>query len=125
MKWQLSLDKVGAVLSFTCAVHCLLAPFVLVALPVGGLAYALNETGENVVTVTAIGLAAVSLGVGYLTHRRYRTLLIMAAAVAIILLAKTGLEGHAEATAMVAGGSLLALAHVINLRLCRACRHCH
>lgn len=51
------LDKVGAILSLACGVHCLLEPFVLPLLPLAGIALPVNRTAELAMIGISVCLA--------------------------------------------------------------------
>jgi hypothetical protein len=115
-----SLDRIGATGSMLCAIHCAALPFVLVLMPAlgAGLAGAGFEIGFIVFAST---VALSSLILGYRRHRVLRALLFLApglgsvwSAVLIPLLHHNVI---AHAVAMAVGGTLIAISHLINLRL--------
>lgn len=113
------MDLAGLVLSASCLVHCLALPIALVAAP--SLAVWLGET-ETTVHWLLFGVAAmVSGGALYAGFRRHGVVLVVAVgAVGLLVMgvAAAHLFGASlEATLTLVGASILALAHVINLRL--------
>ena len=143
----LGLDRVGAVLSALCAVHCLAAPLVLILAP------ALVEWWEHplthlVLAVVILPVATIALGRGAMLHRNRGVIGLGIVGVGLIS-AALAMEGFAAGTCAVpgsgaevapcciepgeegailglskttaisaGGGVLLAIAHVLNLRCC-------
>ena len=115
------LDRLGATGSLMCAVHCALTPVLLAALPAVGLSFLFADGVEwtLVCFVTLLGVA--SLGWSY---RRHRTLRALGLLVPGLLVLWAGLLypplHHSvvpHAVAMTFGGTLVGVAHLLNLRL--------
>lgn len=113
-------DRFGATASFLCAIHCALLPFVIAVLPALGLAFLADHAIERGFVIFACLLAATMLLLGYRRHRRANALLLLLPAV-LLLLAGVIVDFEQSAVAhawlVSTGGSLLALAHLVNLRL--------
>lgn len=111
------LDRWGIFISSICLVHCLALPIVIALLP----AMSSFLPPDNWVHPVLIGLALPVTGValmrGYLTHRAWRAPLLGAAGLALIS-AGVLLDALPVAAAIltVAGGLLVAAAHVTNWR---------
>ena len=95
-RWARFADRFGATASFLCAIHCALLPFLVAVLP--------------------------ALGLGFLADHRYERAFILFAT----LLALTSLAGamialddatNLHATLVAIGGTLVACAHIVNMRL--------
>jgi len=120
------LDRVGATGSMLCAVHCAALPLVLAIAPAIGAGFA-SPTFEIGFIAFASVLGLTSLVLGYRQHRVHRALLFLVPGVALLWAAvlieplHENLIGHA--VAMACGGSLIAIAHLLNLRLAHA--HVH
>ena len=117
-RWVDSLGSVGAVL---CAVHCALLPFALALLPVLGMGILASQGFEIGFVLFATALAVVSLWHGYRRHRAYHAMTVLVpglialwAGVFIPVLHESVI---AHAVAMSIGGTLVAVAHLVNLRL--------
>lgn len=122
--WQVA-DRVGAVASFLCAVHCALLPFVLALLPFVGLGFLADHRFERVFVLFACGLATLALGRGFRRNQEPLPLLLAAPGIALLVLGVVYLESHSIITHSVlvtCGGLLLAAAHFVNLR---SDRHLH
>lgn len=116
-------DRVGFAASFLCAVHCALLPLALALLPALGLNFGgwIDFDQAFVVFATLLGLTTMSLG--YRRHRAFRAWALLLPGLGLVWLgAFTPLHDHTlgHAAIMVAGGLLLAGAHLLNLRLTHA-----
>ncbi len=123
-------DRFGATASFLCAIHCALLPFVIAVLPALGLAVLADHAIERAFVVFACTLATVMLLLGYRRHRRANALLLLLPALALLLagvLVDFEQSAVTHAWLVTTGGSLLAIAHLVNLRLSHVhdanCRH--
>lgn len=116
--WIDSLGSVGALL---CAVHCALLPIALALLPMFGFGILASPAFELGFVFFASTLAAASLWHGYRRHRAYHALaLLVPGLVALwagILVPVLHHDLFAHAVAMSIGGTLVALAHLVNIKL--------
>lgn len=118
-----TLDRLGATGSLLCAIHCAALPAVLVAAPALGAMFAHRGFDVGFVAfATALGLA--SLLSAYRVHGNRRALRVLLPGL-ILLWSGVGIDGmqglgFVHAGLMALGGTLVALAHVLNLRLTRA-----
>lgn len=113
-------DRLGFAASFLCALHCALVPVALALAPALGLNVGgwLDFDQAFVVFATVLGLT--TLTVGWRRHRAFRAWALLLPGLALVWAgAFTWLHDHglAHAAIMVAGGLLLAAAHLVNLRL--------
>ena len=115
------LDRFGATGSLICAVHCALTPVLLAAIPSLGLSIWLGDGFERgfVVFVTVVGLF--SLLWGYRRHRAFRALTLLLLGLATLWAGLLYPPFHEpvvpHAIVMTLGGTLVGLAHIVNLRL--------
>ncbi|MEJ1096745.1 MULTISPECIES: MerC domain-containing protein [unclassified Pseudoxanthomonas] len=115
------LDRFGATGSIVCALHCALTPLLLAAIPSLGLSVWLGDSFERgfVTFVTVLGLF--SMIWGYRRHRVFRALGMLlfglAALWAGVLYAPLHQALVPHAIVMTIGGTLVGLAHLVNLRL--------
>ncbi len=120
------LDRCGIAVSTACAVHCAAAPLAFGGLLAAPLSRLRGETAEAVLlTLSAL------IGFGSLTwayrfrHRRRRCLATFAAGFLLLLAAEPLFHGGGLGAACGACGALcIAVAHMLNLKLCRACPDC-
>jgi|GEM_PF-57714 len=124
-------DRVGATASMLCAVHCALLPFVLALLPLIGLEFLAGHAFERIFVGCAAMLACASILSAYRRHRHPQALFLMVPGIALLLVGvAVNLDLHVviHTASVVAGGVLVASAHVTNLVLahrhhCATCTH--
>jgi hypothetical protein len=116
-----AVDKVGATASLLCAIHCAALPFVLALLPVLGLSFLADHRFEHIFIACASCLAVAALIRGYRRHRVASALAVLVPGLLLLWSgawlfdAENTLFWHA--TLVTLGGSCVALAHILNLRL--------
>ena len=116
--WQ-SADRLGAIASFLCAIHCALLPFVLAALPLVGLEFLADHRFERGFVAFACVLAVVALVRGFRRHQQPLPLLLAVPGLILLISGVTWAEGGlvlVHSGLVTTGGLLLATAHFINLR---------
>lgn len=115
------LDRFGATGSLVCALHCALIPLALAAIPSLGLSVWLGRGLEQVFVLFASLLGVFSLVLGYRRHRTFRALgfllVGLGALWAGLLYAPLHQSVIPHAVAMTFGGTLVGIAHLLNLRL--------
>jgi hypothetical protein len=123
-RWVDSLGMSGAAL---CAIHCALLPVALVLLPVLGLGFWSSPGFEIGFVMFATTLAIASLWHGYRHHRAYHAFLWLVPGLVLLWCGVFVPALHepavAHAITMSLGGSLVALAHLANMRLSRGHTH--
>ena len=123
-------DRFGATASFLCAVHCALLPFVIAVLPALGLGFLADHAIERGFVVFACTLAITMLTLGFRRHGSRKALALLFPGVALLLvgvLVDFERASTLHAVLVTCGGTLVALAHLVNLRLSHRhdenCRH--
>ncbi|HEX5354461.1 MAG TPA: MerC domain-containing protein [Rhodanobacteraceae bacterium] len=119
-------DRVGAMASMLCAVHCVLLPFVLALLPLVGLEFLAGHTFERVFVACAATLASASIFTAYRRHRKPYALFLMVPGIALLVFGiAIDLDVHAiiHTVSVASGGLLVASAHVANLVLSHQHHH--
>jgi len=114
-------DRFGATGSLVCAAHCALLPLVLAAIPSLGVAAWLGDGFELAFVLFATCVGIFSLVHGYRRHRHIRALGVLLGGLALLW---TGLlygpwhHGSLalHAAVMTLGGTLIGIAHLLNLR---------
>lgn len=109
------LDRAGIILSGLCVIHCLAGVILVGLLGLGGEAL-LSPAIHRVGLVLALIVGLFSLGVGVLRHGRMGPLVIGGIGLALMASAIAVGHGLPEAVLTVMGVSLVALAHIRNLR---------
>ncbi|GHH48412.1 MULTISPECIES: MerC domain-containing protein [Gammaproteobacteria] len=115
------LDRFGATGSLLCAVHCAVLPLALAVAPSLGLSFWLGDTVERTIVVFVTLLGLFSLLLGYRRHHALRALGLLlpglAALWAGVLYDPLHHAAVPHAVVMTLGGTLVAVAHLMNLRL--------
>lgn len=111
-------DRVGLGAAWACALHCATWPLLLALLPALG-AWRLSGLEAGFVIFACL-LGVTSLVIGYRRHRVFRAFWLLLPGLAL-LIAGAATHLHEQpvwhAVVMTAGGLLVGLAHIINLRL--------
>jgi len=119
-----TIDQVGMALSGICSLHCILTPCILALFPIFGATIFANELYERVFLVTSAILALASICWGYAKHKRAFIFSILSIGFFFFAIGQMFEHQTIGLTAMVVGGTINALAHLINYRLCRSCKTC-
>lgn len=109
------LDRTGMILSSLCLVHCLGGLLLIAVLGLGGgffFAPWIHRAGFAL----AMMIAALAIGLGALQHRRPAPLVVALVGLAFMAGGLAVEHGVKEAVLTVIGVSLLAAAHLLNLR---------
>ena len=120
-------DKTGAIVSWACAIHCLILPFAVAALPFLGLSFLLDESFERLIILISIAVALISLLPSYFhRHRQLNILILFFGGITFIVSSHLFLEENLtfKIPFILAGASLISAAHFANYRACRKCRKC-
>lgn len=122
------LDKAAVALSGLCLVHCLALPLVIALFPVFGFTVVDHGTFHQLILVVVVPTTVLALGVGYRRHRHLSVPLLGALGVAALVVAAFAVHAVSTETVergvTIAGGLLIAAAHIQNFRLTRA-QPCH
>lgn len=109
------LDGLGVLLSGLCAVHCIAGIIVVAGLGLGGGLLLAPEIHRVGLALAAI-VAAAAIGLGALRHRRPGPLLVALCGLGCMAAALAVGHGVEEAVLTVAGVTLVAVGHLLNLR---------
>jgi MerC mercury resistance protein len=120
-------DRLGATASFLCAVHCVVLPFVLAALPAFGLGFLADHGFEHAFILCASVLALFTLIQGYRRHRIGVALALLVPGLLLLWLGGFVVDLHDtliwHAVLVAIGGSCVAGAHLTNMRLVHVHEH--
>ena len=125
---EAALDRVGAIASLTCAVHCALMPLVLTLLPLVGLSFLADDRIEWLLVGFSALTGVTSLCLGYRKHRSRRALAVLSIGLAMLVAGRIAEQRHLGwpgVAVVVLGGLTIASAHVFNRYLCQTCKTCH
>ncbi|MDD3797680.1 MAG: MerC domain-containing protein [Novosphingobium sp.] len=109
------MDRVGIALSGLCLIHCLAGLMLVAVLGIGGgwlLAPVIHRAG----LALAIGVGAVTIGLGVLRHGRLGPLVFAGFGLSLMAAGLVVEHGAGEAALTISGVVLLAAAHILNLR---------
>jgi len=112
---QLGFDRLGVLVSGLCLVHCLSGLVLVAFLGIGG-GVLLNPAIHEIGLAMAVVIGAAGLGLGVLRHRRYGLLALGASGLALMASALLVHHGPREALLTMLGVTLVAGAHLLNLR---------
>ncbi|WP_426358832.1 MerC domain-containing protein [Pseudocolwellia sp. HL-MZ19] len=118
------LDRIGITATSLCALHCILLPVLLPALPLLGLSFLADHQWEHFFLVVTAVLGTFALFSGFRKyHRRIYPFYLLFLGIAIYWI-KHDFSEALEPYFIILGASLIVAAHVINLKLCNNCKQC-
>ncbi|MCJ8322122.1 MAG: MerC domain-containing protein [Colwellia sp.] len=118
------LDRLGITATSLCALHCILLPVLLPALPLLGLSFLADHSWEHVFLIFTAILGSVALFSGFKRyHRKLYPFYLLFLGVGIYWI-KHDFSPDLEVYFIVIGASLIVAAHFINLKLCNSCKEC-
>jgi hypothetical protein len=136
---NVGIDRIGAVASAICAVHCLLTGVALGLLSYAGLGFMGSVTTDAIFLAIAVTIAIVAIVHGIRKHHSYKPALVFVFGLFCVVMGHFVLH-HEHATNetemhmadilstvfSVSGGIAFVLFHVVNLRLQKqcGCQHC-
>lgn len=119
------LDKLGIAATSLCALHCILLPILLPALPLLGLSFLADHTWEHFFLVLTAVLGTIALFSGFKRyHKRLYPFYLLYLGVAIYWIKHDFSEAY-EPYFIVIGASLIVAAHFLNIKLCNSCKICN
>jgi hypothetical protein len=118
------LDRIGITAASLCALHCILLPVLLPALPLLGLSFLADHAWEHVFLIATGILGTFALFSGFKKyHKRLYPFYLLFLGIAIYWI-KHDFAENLQPYFIVIGASLIVAAHVINLKLCNSCKQC-
>lgn len=118
------LDRIGITAASLCALHCILLPVLLPALPLLGLSFLADHTWEHVFLILTAILGTFALLSGFRKyHKRLYPFYLLFLGITIYWV-KHDFSESLQPYFIVIGASLIVAAHVINLKLCNSCKQC-
>jgi hypothetical protein len=119
------LDRAGMSASLACAVHCVVLPLLLAALPAFGLAWLDSPWVDWTMVVLATLIALRAHRGGFRVHRRCLPAGVAVAGLLIIVTTICLLKGSASHHYIQASGAVVvASSHFLNRHLCGNCVVC-
>ncbi len=114
-------DRLGATAATLCAVHCAVLPLAMAFLPALGLEFLASHAFEGFFLAFTSVFAALSVGHSLRAHGRFFAWPLLVTGLAILFAERfvPAIHDHPvlHALTMTTAGSLVAVAHLLNLRL--------
>jgi hypothetical protein len=132
-------DRIGAVASAICAVHCLLTGVALGLLSYAGLGFMGSVTADLIFLGVAVSVAVIAIVHGIRKHHSYRPAMVFVLGLISVVLGhfvlhhehaanetQLHLADIASTVFSVSGGLCFVIFHVMNLRMAQTCgcKHC-
>lgn len=121
-------DRIAITVSMLCAIHCLLLPVLLVALPTLSSSIIASEAVHLSLLGIAIPFSLVALNLGCKLHKRKSFIAIGMVGLGLMIFAlireSLGLGHDSEQIFTLLGAATVAFAHIRNFRLCRQFGDC-
>ncbi|MDO6426148.1 MULTISPECIES: MerC domain-containing protein [Thalassotalea] len=118
------LDRIGITATSLCALHCILLPVILPALPLLGLSFLADHTWEHVFLLVTGILGSIAMFSGFKRyHKRLYPFYLLILGLVIYWM-KHDFSEQAQPFFIIIGATLIVAAHVINLKLCNNCKRC-
>ena len=122
------LDRVGSVVSFICAVHCMITPLFIVVFPIAVAELLGHSMAHNTLIIASICLATISIAIGHKRHKNYNIFILpVVAALLFVFTAHQHNDWHSDWSSsliLATAGLILLATHLINRRLCERCGNC-
>jgi hypothetical protein len=118
------LDRIGITATSLCALHCILLPVILPALPLLGIGFLADHMWEHVFLVVTAVLGSIAMFSGFKRYHKklYPFYLLMLGVV--IYWQKHDFSEELQPVFIMIGATLIVAAHIINIKLCNSCKQC-
>jgi len=118
------LDRIGISAASLCALHCILLPILLPALPLLGLSFLADHRWEHAFLIVSAIIGCIALFSGFKQyHRKLYPIYLLLLGIGIYW-QKHDFSEQIQPFIIVIGASLIAGAHIINIKLCNSCKKC-
>ena len=119
------LDRIGITATSLCALHCILLPVIIPALPLLGIGFLADHTWEHVFLVVTAILGSIAMFSGFKRYHKklYPFYLLMLGVV--IYWQKHDFSEAVQPMFIMIGATLIVAAHIINIKLCNSCKQCN
>lgn len=122
-------DRLGATAATLCAIHCAALPLAMAFLPAMGLEFLASHAFEGFFLAFTALFAALSVGHSLRAHGRFYAWRLLLTGLAILFAERfvPAIHDHPvlHALTMTTAGTLVAVAHLRNLRLAHGAAACH
>ncbi|WP_448569656.1 MerC domain-containing protein [Thalassotalea ganghwensis] len=118
------LDRIGITATSLCALHCILLPVLLPALPLLGISFLADHAWEHIFLILTAVLGGIALYSGFKRyhHKTYPFYLLLLGVV--IYWEKHDVAAAYQPFMIVIGAALIVSSHIINIKLSNSSRDC-
>lgn len=118
------LDRIGITATSLCALHCILLPVILPALPLLGVGFLADHAWEHVFLILTAILGSIAMFSGFKRYHRklYPFYLLMLGVV--VYWQKHDFSETVQPFFIIIGALLIVSAHFLNIKLCNSCKPC-
>lgn len=118
------LDRIGITATSLCALHCILLPVILPALPLLGIGFLADHMWEHIFLIVTAVLGSIAMFSGFKRYHKklYPFYLLMLGIV--IYWQKHDFSESLQPVFIMIGATLIVAAHIINIKLCNNCKQC-
>ncbi|MDO6444911.1 MerC domain-containing protein [Colwellia sp. 1_MG-2023] len=118
------LDRIGITATSLCALHCILLPVILPALPLLGIGFLADHMWEHIFLVVTAILGSIAMFSGFKRYHKklYPFYLLMLGVV--VYWQKHDFSEALQPFFIMIGATLIVAAHIINIKLCNSCKQC-
>ncbi len=118
------LDRIGITATSLCALHCILLPILLPALPLLGFSFLADHAWEHVFLIVTAILGSIAMFSGFKHyHRKLYPFYLLILGV-VIYWQKHDFSENLQPLFIVVGSLFIVAAHIINIKLCNSCKEC-
>lgn len=118
------LDRIGITATSLCALHCIMLPIILPALPLLGFSFLADHSYEHVFLIITAIIGSIAMFSGFKRfHRKLYPFYLLALGV-IIYWQKHDFSPSVQPYFIIVGAFLIVAAHFLNLKLCKDCVEC-
>jgi hypothetical protein len=117
-------NRISALLTLACAIHCAAMPMLISVLPLLGLQFLASHLLEGILLAVGIGFGAYGVLRAYFTqHRDIRPVIVLAVGTVLILLGMLVVSHEVEPFLVSIGALCVGAAQLLNIRSCKNCAH--
>lgn len=117
-------NRISALLSLACAIHCAAMPLLISVLPLVGMQFLASHLMEGLLLAFGVGFGAYGVMRSYFTqHHELGPVIALGIGVSLIVSGFFYAPEAVEPFLVSAGAISIAVAQVLNIRLSRRCTH--
>ena len=119
-------NRISALLSLACAIHCAAMPMLISILPLIGMQFLASHLLEGMLLAFGVGFGIYGVIRSYVyQHRDIRPVIFLATGTVMIAGGFFFAPEHIEPFMVSIGAISIAVAQVLNIRSCKRCAHTH